>query len=223
MKAYSLVKKNLLSQGLLPLFFHPDPAVSIEVLRALYRAGIRITEYTNRGSEAPENYSKLLRVRDHEMPDLILGVGTIKETRTALKYLDLGADFLVSPNTDLDLIQYASVHGIFHLPGCMTPSEIAAAGNAGATFIKLFPGNILGPGFIGSIRDIFPELQFMPTGGVDPNSESISSWFAAGAKAVGMGSKLISKKLMDQGEYQQIENNTKQVLQILKKIQSNDF
>ena len=218
MKEYSLVKRNLLNQGLLPLYFHQDAKTSIEVLRSLYRAGVRITEYANRGPEAFENYKQLLKLRDAEMPDLQLGVGTIKDLKSAQKFLEAGADFLVSPNADQDVIRYSAVHGVFHIPGCMTPTEIATAEQAGSQFIKLFPGNLLGPGFISSVRDIFPGLHFMPTGGVDPERESISSWFRSGAEAVGMGSKLISKKLMDQGEYAKIEQSTQTVLTLIQQI-----
>lgn len=221
MKDHSIVKSGLLNQGLLPLFFHQDLSVSKEVLKSLYRAGVRITEYTNRGKEAFDNYQQLLRLRDAEMPDLILGIGTVKDLGTGQKYLSAGADFMVSPNADFDLIRFSAVHGVLHIPGCMTPTEIAAAEGAGAQFIKLFPGNLLRPAFISSVKDIFPELHFMPTGGVDPDNTSISSWFNSGADAVGMGSKLISKKSMDQRDFSGIEQSTKNVLSIINQIRSN--
>jgi 2-dehydro-3-deoxyphosphogluconate aldolase/(4S)-4-hydroxy-2-oxoglutarate aldolase len=215
MKNRDFVKKEIIRQGLLPLFFHADARKSISILQALYRAGVRIAEFTNRGSEALENFTALLKIRDQEMPDLVLGVGTVKNLKTASLFLNAGADFLVSPNTDAELIQYATVHDFFHIPGCMTPTEIAVAENSGADFIKLFPGNLLGPEFLNSVREIFPALHFMPTGGVEPNADSITQWFSAGASAVGMGSRLVSKYIMQSGDYDALEQNAAKLLEII--------
>ncbi len=100
----------------------------------------------------------------------------------------------------------------------MTPTEIIAAENSGIKFIKLFPGNMLGPEYLASIKDIFPQLSFMPTGGVDTTKENIAGWFKAGVCAVGMGSKLISKKLMEQKDYDSITSSTKEVIEIIQKV-----
>jgi 2-dehydro-3-deoxyphosphogluconate aldolase/(4S)-4-hydroxy-2-oxoglutarate aldolase len=152
------------------------------------------------------------------MKDMLLGVGTIKSMQHAKDYLAAGADFLVSPGFVPDVAAHCVAADIFYAPGCMTPSEIIAAENAGIKFIKLFPGNILGTEFLSSIKDIFPKLLFMPTGGVDVTKENIEKWFNAGVCAVGMGSKLISKKLMAEKNYTQIATATKQVLQVIQSI-----
>ena len=208
----------ILEQGILPLYFNADETVSIEVLRAIYKAGIKAVEYTNRGEAALKNFKKLIEVRNSEMPDLMLGVGTIKNLEHAESYLAAGADFMVSPGFIKEIADYAVGKDIFYAPGCMTPSEIIAAENSGIKFIKLFPGNLLGPEFLSSIKEIFPKLLFMPTGGVDTTRENIEGWFKAGVCAVGMGSKLISKKLMKAKDYETIEKNTKQVLEIISSI-----
>jgi len=148
----------------------------------------------------------------------MLGVGTIKTLQQAQDYMQAGADFLVSPGLVPEVAAYAASKEIFYAPGCMTPSEIIAAENAGIGFIKLFPGNMLGPDFLSSIKDIFPKLLFMPTGGVDTPKENIEGWFKAGVCAVGMGSKLISKKLMEQKDYLTIEKMTKEVLDLIATI-----
>lgn len=205
-------------QGILPLYFNPDETVSIEVLRAIYRAGIKAVEYTNRGDAALSNFKKMVDVRNKEMKELLLGVGTIKSLEDAKNYIAAGADFMVSPGFVPEVAVYARDKNIFYAPGCMTPSEIIAAENAGLKFIKLFPGNMLGTEFLTSIKEIFPKLLFMPTGGVDITKENIESWFKAGVCAVGMGSKLISKKLMEQKDYAAIEQSTMDVLEIIKAI-----
>jgi len=212
------VTDAIVLQGMLPLYFNPDETVSTEVLKALYKADVKAVEYTNRGEAAFSNFKKMVELKNIDMPDLLLGVGTIKNIQQATDYISAGADFLVSPGFVNEVAEYAMSNDIFYAPGCMTPSEIIAAENAGIKFIKLFPGNILGIEFLTTIKDIFPKLLFMPTGGVDTTSENIGAWFKAGVCAVGMGSKLISKKLMEQKDYDSIEKATKEVLELIKEI-----
>ncbi len=211
---------SIIEQGMLPLYFNADETVSVEVLRAIYKAGVKAVEYTNRGEAAFKNFKKLVEIRNVEMKGLLLGIGTVKDLDTAKNYIGAGADFLVSPGFVKEVAEYASSKGIFYAPGCMTPSEIIAAENAGIKFIKLFPGNMLGPEYLAGIKDIFPKLLFMPTGGVDTTSENISGWFKAGVCAVGMGSKLISKKLMEQKDYAGIESLTKEVFATISKVKA---
>jgi 2-dehydro-3-deoxyphosphogluconate aldolase/(4S)-4-hydroxy-2-oxoglutarate aldolase len=212
------VTEAIVAQGILPLYFNPDETVSVEVLRAIYRAGIKAVEYTNRGEAALKNFTAMVVVRNAEMPGLLMGVGTIKNLQHAEDYIAAGADFLVSPGFVKEVADYAVKNDIFYGPGCMTPTEIIAAENAGIKFIKLFPGNMLGPEFLSGIKDIFPKLLFMPTGGVDTTKENIEGWYNAGVCAVGMGSKLISKKLMEAKDYTTIENETKTVLDLIQSI-----
>lgn len=208
----------ILQQGILPLYFNADETVSVEVLRSIYKAGIKAVEYTNRGEAALENFQTLVKVRNSEMQGMFLGVGTIKNLGHAKDYVNAGADFLVSPGLIPDVVDYSIGKDIFYAPGCMTPSEIIAAENRGVQFIKLFPGNLLGPEFVSTIKDLFPKLLFMPTGGVDTTKENLEAWFKAGVCAVGMGSKLISKKLMEQKDYSAIEKLTREVLATLQSI-----
>ena len=190
------VTEAIVNQGILPLYFNADETVTIEILKSVYKAGIRAIEYTNRGEAALKNFTKMVEIRNAEMPDLLLGVGTIKTLEQAKDFEKAGADFYISPGFVPEVASYLVAKDLFYSPGCMTPTEIITAENAGIKFIKLFPGNMLGPEFLSGIKDIFPHLKFMPTGGVDTTKESIESWYNAGVSAVGMGSKLISKKLM---------------------------
>ena len=208
----------ILQQGMLPLYFNADETVSVEILRAIYKAGVKAVEYTNRGEAALHNFKKLVEVRNAEMTGMLLGVGTIKNLQQAEDYIAAGADFLVSPGYVKEVADKANSIGMLYAPGCMTPTEIIAAENNGISFIKLFPGNMLGPEFLSSIKDIFPKLLFMPTGGVDTTRENIEGWFKAGVCAVGMGSKLISKKLMEAKDYSTIESSTKEVLSLINSI-----
>jgi 2-dehydro-3-deoxyphosphogluconate aldolase/(4S)-4-hydroxy-2-oxoglutarate aldolase len=208
----------IIAQGILPLYFNSSEAISLEVLKAIYNAGIKAVEYTNRGEAALSNFKQMVALRNATMPGLLLGVGTIKNMQHATDYLAAGADFLVSPGFVPDVALHCVANDIFYAPGCMTPSEIIAAENAGITFIKLFPGDMLGPKFLTTVKDIFPKLLFMPTGGVDTTKESIEGWYKAGVCAVGMGSKLISKQLMEAKDYATIESETKKVLALIQSI-----
>jgi 2-dehydro-3-deoxyphosphogluconate aldolase/(4S)-4-hydroxy-2-oxoglutarate aldolase len=208
----------IIAQGMLPLYFNASEEISLDVLNAIYSAGVKAVEYTNRGDAALSNFKKMVALRNEAMPGLLLGVGTIKNMQHAKDYLDAGADFLVSPGFVPDVAALCVENDIFYAPGCMTPTEIIAAENAGIGFIKLFPGNMLGPDFLSGIKDIFPKLLFMPTGGVDTTRENIEGWFKAGVCAVGMGSKLISKKLMEAKDYATIEKTTREVLELISTI-----
>jgi 2-dehydro-3-deoxyphosphogluconate aldolase/(4S)-4-hydroxy-2-oxoglutarate aldolase len=214
------VTHAIVEQGMLPLYFNADETVSLDILKTIYKAGVKAIEYTSRGEAAFNNFKKMVELRNAEMPGLLLGIGTVKNLAQAKEYITAGADFLVSPGFVLEIAEYAVSNDIFYAPGCMTPTEIIAAENAGVKFIKLFPGNMLGPDFLSGIKDIFPKLLFMPTGGVDTTKENIEGWYKAGVCAVGMGSKLISKKLMEQKDYSTIESETIAVLELIKAIKN---
>src|SRR3546814_259469 len=216
MNKKTTVLELIQEQGLLPLFFHPNEENTIEITRTVYEAGGRLIEYTNRGKEALRNFAELKKEADKSMPGLQLGVGTIKTAEEAQKFIDAGADFIVSPTVNPEVGKKAEAAGILWTPGCMTPTEISLAQQHGALLIKLFPANILGTEFLSSIRSLFPGQLFIPTGGVDLSRENISGWFNAGVCAVGMGSKLISKKVMDEKQYDLLKKSTADVLELIK-------
>lgn len=210
--------KLIPEQGVLPLYFYKDTEVSIEVLKALYRAGIKAVEYTNRGEAALQNFKKMRQVSDKELKGMYLGVGTIKNGIMAQTFIDAGADYIICPGLVEEVAEVADKNNMLWVPGCMTPSEIIRAENIGAKMIKLFPGNILGPEFLIAVKTLFPDLLFMPTGGVDLDKENIAGWFKAGVCAVGMGSKLISKNLLEQKDYAKIESLTKEAIEMVKSV-----
>jgi 2-dehydro-3-deoxyphosphogluconate aldolase/(4S)-4-hydroxy-2-oxoglutarate aldolase len=216
-KKSSLIKA-ITDQGMLPLFFHADEQKSINITQAVYDAGVRVIEYTNRGKEALANFKKLKQAALVSMPELQLGIGTIKNPKEAQDFIDAGADFIVCPIVTPEVAEVVNKAGLLWIPGCMTPTEISIAQKHGAAIIKIFPANILGQEFISSIKELFAGQLFMPTGGVDLSRENISSWFKVGVCAVGMGSKLISKDIMDGENYELLAKNTKEVLAVIKSI-----
>ena len=210
----SSLLKAITDQGMLPLFFHADEQKSIAITQAVYNAGVRVIEYTNRGKEALANFKQLKKAALVTMPELMLGIGTIKNPKEAQDFIDAGADFIVCPIVTPEVAEVVNKAGLLWIPGCMTPTEISIAQKHGAALIKIFPANILGQEFISSIKDLFAGQLFMPTGGVDLSKENISSWFKAGVCAVGMGSKLISKDVMAGDNYDVLEQQTKDVLAV---------
>jgi 2-dehydro-3-deoxyphosphogluconate aldolase/(4S)-4-hydroxy-2-oxoglutarate aldolase len=147
---------------------------------------------------------------------LHLGIGTIKSLEEATAFIDAGADFIVSPIVNPEVGEFTAKQELLWIPGCMTPTEIYTAQQHGAALIKIFPANILGPEFVSSIRDLFAGQLFIPTGGVDLNINSISGWFRAGVCAVGMGSKLISKNVLENKLYDQLYSDTITLLDMVK-------
>ncbi len=205
-------------QGILPLYFYKDNTVSMEVLKALYAAGIRAVEYTNRGEAALQNFKEMRKLCDTELKGMYLGIGTIKNGEMAQTFIDAGTDYIICPGLVESVAAVADKNNMLWVPGCMTPSEIIKAETLGAKMIKLFPGNILGPGFLSAIKEIFPNLLFMPTGGVELDKDNIAGWYKAGVCAVGMGSKLITKQLLESKDYAQITKATIEALAIIQSI-----
>lgn len=216
MKHRKAVLNSILAQGMLPLFYYDDAEVSLQTAKTLYKAGVRALEYTNRGEHALENFKALKKARKNEMPELYLGIGTIKNVSEAESFIDAGADFIVSPIINSEVAKAAHKHGLLWIPGCMTPTEIYTAQKHGAELIKIFPANILGPAFISSIRDLFPGQLFVPTGGVELNQKNISEWFRSGVCAVGFGSKLITKEVLEKRLYDQLYMDTTKAFELIK-------
>lgn len=205
-------------QGVLPLYFNKDEEVSISVLKALYEAGIRTVEYTNRGEAALQNFKALRKVCDTELTGMYLGIGTIKNGEQAQAFIDAGADYIISPGLVEDAAAVADKNDLLWVPGCMTPTELIKAEALGAKLVKIFPGNIVGPGFVSAIKELFSGLKFIITGGVEPEEANLRGWFNAGASAVGMGSKLITKQSLENKEYAKITQLTQESLKLIELV-----
>ena len=210
--------KLIPEQGILPLYYFKDEETSVEILKALYNAGIRAVEYTNRGEAALNNFIRMRKIIDNELKGMYLGIGTIKDGAMAQTFIDAGADYIICPGLVESVAVVADKHDMLWVPGCMTPSEIIKAETLGAKMIKLFPGNILGPSFMSTVKELFPNLLFMPTGGVELDRGNIESWFKAGVCAVGMGSKLISKDVMENKKYTELTFSTREAMEIISSL-----
>jgi 2-dehydro-3-deoxyphosphogluconate aldolase / (4S)-4-hydroxy-2-oxoglutarate aldolase len=209
------VCQNLLAIPLLPLFYNTDVEICKSVLRACYRAGVRSFEITNRGDFAHEVFAELVRMSAKECPEMVLGAGTIMDTGTAALYIQLGADFIVSPNFNSEIAKVCNRRKIAYMPGCATLTEVSNAEEWGVEIVKLFPGDGLSPKFVKGLKGPMPWSKVLITGGVEPTQESLAAWFGAGADAVGIGSSLLTKDILDNQDWVALENRVKEAVRII--------
>jgi 2-dehydro-3-deoxyphosphogluconate aldolase/(4S)-4-hydroxy-2-oxoglutarate aldolase len=206
--------------GVVPLFTHDNPDEAQHVLEAAYEGGIRVFEFTNRRKNSFEVFVHLLSGAK-KYPDLMLGIGTIMDGATTKKFIDAGAHFIISPILKLEMAEVCHAHNILWIPGCATLTEIVTAKEHGAEIIKVFPGSVLGPGFVSSIMPVVPDLQLMITGGVEPNEKSLSAWFHAGAACVGLGSQLFTKEILKQRNWPLLKQKVEETLNLAKQVRNN--
>lgn len=206
--------------GVVPLFTHDNADEALQVVEAAYRGGVRTFEFTNRRSNSFEIFSHLIRERG-KFPDLMLGIGTVMDGPTTQKFIDAGADFIISPILKVEMAKVCEKNNIPWIPGCATLTEIVTAKDNGAAVIKVFPGSVLGPGFVSSILPVVPDLRLMITGGVEPTKENLTSWFKAGAMCVGMGSQLFTKDILQTRNWTLLSQKVSQALELVKQIRQN--
>lgn len=198
------VYQTLLENPIMPIFFHDDPEVCKRILTACYEGGIRCCEFTNRGDYAHETYGALRKFSRQQFPDMVIGAGTLVEAPTTALYIQLGADFIVSPTLHEDVGRLCNRRKIGWLPGCFTLSEISKAEELGVEFVKLFPGQASSPDFIRAIHGPMPWTRIIVTGGVEPTADSLRAWLGAGATGVGIGSQLFPKQKIKDGAWDDI-------------------
>ncbi len=206
--------------GLVPLFYHQDQEIVKQVLKAVYQGGARFFEFTHRGEFAHEVFENLVRFSREECPEMILGVGSAVDAGTASLYMNLGAEFVVSPVIREDIAKVCNRRKVLYLPGCGSLTEIGQAEELGCEILKLFPAAVLGPGFVKAIKGPQPWTSIMPSGGVNLEEENIKEWFKAGVTCVGMGSALISKNMVENSDFESIKNNVAKVLKIITETRS---
>ncbi len=204
--------------GIVPLFYHSDIELSKRVLKACYDGGARVLEFTNRGDMAHEVFEGLIKYVNLELPEMALGVGSLTDQGTASLYMQMGANFVVTPVLREDIAIVCNRRKVLWSPGCGSLSEITKAEELGCELVKLFPGGTYGPGFVKAIKGPQPWTSIMPTGGVAPTEESMKSWFEAGVFCVGMGSQLISKDIVKNEDYDTLKENVRSAIAIAKKF-----
>lgn len=212
------VYTTMRATAIVPVFYHKDPKMGMEVIRACYAGGARIFEFTNRGDFAYEVFTELNKYIIRELPDMILGVGSLVDGPTTALYIQAGTNFVVSPVLKDDMALICNRRKIPWIPGCGSVNEISRAEELGAEIIKIFPaGQVGGPAFIKNLRGPCPWTYIMPTGGVEPTEENLKTWFEAGAYCVGMGSKLMVKDGSGKYDLNGIEETTRNAIRFAAK------
>ncbi|MCH2223403.1 MAG: bifunctional 4-hydroxy-2-oxoglutarate aldolase/2-dehydro-3-deoxy-phosphogluconate aldolase [Crocinitomicaceae bacterium] len=204
--------------GMVPLFYHPDIEIGKQILKACYKGGARLMEFTARGDFAFEVFSELNKYALKNLPGMIMGVGSITDAAAASLYMQIGANFIVTPSLREDIAIVCNRRKVLWSPGCGSLAEINRAEELGCEIIKLFPGSTYGASFVKAVKGPQPWTSIMPTGGVSTEKSNLSAWFNAGATCVGIGSKLISNDLIDAGDFNAITNKVETTLTIIREI-----
>lgn len=206
------------STGMVPVFYNSDIEISKAVVKACYDGGVRAFEFTNRGDFAHEVFGELVKYANAELPGMILGVGSVVDPATAALYLQLGANFVVSPLFNPDIAPVCNRRLVPYCPGCGTVSEVGEAQELGCDLCKVFPGDVLGPAFVKGLRAPMPWSKIMVTGGVKPTRENLEGWFKAGVTCVGMGSNLFPKEAVAAKDWSVITRLCREALDIIADI-----
>jgi 2-dehydro-3-deoxyphosphogluconate aldolase / (4S)-4-hydroxy-2-oxoglutarate aldolase len=212
------VAQTMRETGLVPLFYHNDSAVSQKIVKACYDGGARLIEFTSRGDFAYEVFGELSKYVAANLSGMILGVGSVTDAAAASLYMQMGANFIVTPVLREDIALVCNRRKVLWSPGCASLGEICRAEELGCEIVKLFPGGVYGPEFVKAIKGPQPWTSIMPTGGVEPTENNLKKWFSAGVTCVGMGSNLISNDAIKNEDYKQIEDLVKSALKIIKSV-----
>ena len=204
--------------GMVPLFFSSDLELSKKVLKACYDGGARLMEFTARGDFAHEVFGELTKYAITNLPGMIMGVGSVTDGVAASLYMQLGANFIVTPVLREDIAVVCNRRKVLWSPGCGSLTEISRAEELGCEIVKLFPGSTYGPGFVKAIKGPQPWTSIMPTGGVNTSEENLSGWFDAGVTCVGMGSQLISKEILASKDFESLEQTVAKTLALIQKL-----
>ncbi len=206
--------------GMVPLFYHPDVELGKKVLKACFDGGSRLMEFTARGDFAFEVFRELNKFAIKELPGMVMGVGSITDAAAASMFMQMGANFIVTPTFREDIAIVCNRRKVLWSPGCGTLTEINRAEELGCEIVKLFPGDTYGPGFVKAIKGPQPWTSVMPTGGVSTDEENLKGWFSAGVTCVGMGSQMISKDILANKDFAGLEKRVKETLALIKKLRS---
>ncbi len=213
------VAETTKTTGIVPVFYHKDLEVCKRVIKACYEGGARVFEFTNRGDNAHEVFAELIKYVSLDLEGMILGVGSVLDGATTALYLQLGANFIVSPIVSEEMAKTCNRRKVAWIPGCGSVTEISHAHELGAEVIKIFPGSqVGGPAFVKAVKGPLPWASIMPTGGVSPTKENLKEWFDSGVHCVGIGSKLFQKKVDGAFDYDTIRNITKNSIEIVESL-----
>ncbi|MEH6681089.1 MAG: bifunctional 4-hydroxy-2-oxoglutarate aldolase/2-dehydro-3-deoxy-phosphogluconate aldolase [Sediminicola sp.] len=196
MAAYDRITtvRTMKSTGIVPVFYDGDTEICKKMVAACYDGGARVFEFTNRGDNAQAIFEDLIYYVKQELKDMILGIGSVIDPATTALYLQLGANFIVSPIVNKDMAKICNRRKVAWIPGCGSVTEISYAEELGAEMVKIFPGSSIGgPSFVKAVKGPLPWTSIMATGGVSLDQEGLLPWFEAGVNCIGAGSNLFCR------------------------------
>jgi 2-dehydro-3-deoxyphosphogluconate aldolase/(4S)-4-hydroxy-2-oxoglutarate aldolase len=205
--------RQILDCGLIAVVRSPDSQQLVEVVRALADSGVTVVEIT---MTVPDALGVLRQVRQALGERILLGAGTILDTETARAALLAGAEYLVAPTLNLEVIRLCQRYSKLVMPGALTPTEILTAWEAGADIVKVFPAEVVGPAFFKAMRGPLPQIRLMPTGGVDLNTAA--EFLRAGACCLGLGSQLVEPRAVAEGNFDRIRELARQYVAIVQSV-----
>jgi 2-dehydro-3-deoxyphosphogluconate aldolase/(4S)-4-hydroxy-2-oxoglutarate aldolase len=202
---------RVLHSGIVAIIRAPDGKLLADVAEALVAGGVECMEVT---FTVPQAHRVLEQVADRLGDKIVLGAGTVLDTETARIALLAGAEFIVSPVVNLDVIRLCRRYDKLIFPGAFTPTEILAAWETGADIVKVFPSDVTGPAYLKAIHGPLPQIRLMPTGGV--TLETAANFLRAGACALGIGSSMVEAKAIAAGDMARIESLARQFVQVVR-------
>ncbi|GDY06589.1 MAG: bifunctional 4-hydroxy-2-oxoglutarate aldolase/2-dehydro-3-deoxy-phosphogluconate aldolase [Planctomycetota bacterium] len=207
--------QRVLDGGIVAIIRATSGEQLVNVARALHEGGIDVIEVT---FTVPNVLEILTAVRKDLGKKILLGAGTVLDPETCRAALLAGAEFIVSPSLNLEVIKLCKRYGKLVMPGAFTPTEIVTAWEAGADIVKLFPADCVGPNYLKALRGPLPQVRILPTGGVD--LKTLPDFFKAGACAVGLGSQLVEKAAVESGNMTRIRELAAQYVALVKQTRS---
>jgi 2-dehydro-3-deoxyphosphogluconate aldolase / (4S)-4-hydroxy-2-oxoglutarate aldolase len=205
--------QQVLDCGIVAVVRSPDSQQLVEVCRALADGGVRVVEIT---MSVPNALEVLARVRQSLGDRVLLGAGTVLDPETARAVFLAGAEYIVAPTLNLDVLRMCQRYGKLVMPGCFTPTEILTAWEAGADIVKVFPADVVGPAFFKALRGPLPQIRLMPTGGVDLTTAA--DFLKAGACCLGVGGQLVEPKAVAERNFDRIQELAAKYVAIVKQV-----
>jgi 2-dehydro-3-deoxyphosphogluconate aldolase / (4S)-4-hydroxy-2-oxoglutarate aldolase len=207
--------QRVLDAGIVAVVRAPDPAGLVEVIRALAAGGVAVAEVT---LTVPNALDVVREAKNALGDSVLLGAGTVLDTETCRAALLAGAEFIVAPTMNLDVIRLCRRYDKLVMPGAFTPTEVLTAWEAGADIVKVFPAEVVGPAFFKALRGPLPQVRLMPTGGVDLNTAA--DFLTAGACCLGIGSQLVDPKLVAARAFDQLRDLAAKYVEVVRRARS---
>src|SRR3982075_1475563 len=209
--------RQVLDCGIVAVVRSPDSQQLVEVARALADGGVTVVEIT---MTVPNALDVLRQVRQALGDRLLLGAGTVLDSETARAVLLAGAEYIVAPTVNLEVIRLCQRYDKLVIPGAFTPTEILTAWEAGADIVKVFPAEVVGPAFFKALAGPLPQIRLMPTGGVDLTTAA--AFLNAGACCLGVGGQLVAPQAVAEGNFDRIRDLARQYVAIVRKVRDED-